>query len=54
MIYLPANDQWRVEGFIENMSDEEVASYGVFGGSNAYFENYLAPRTYGLRVTYRN
>lgn len=54
LTYLTADDRWRVEAFVENATEEEVQSYGVFGGSNAYFVNYLAPRTYGLRVTFQN
>lgn len=52
--YLSSDEKWRVEGFVENATEEEVQTYGVFGGSNAYFVNYDAPRTYGIRVTYQN
>lgn len=54
LIYGSPDDKWRLEAFVENATEEDVVSYGVFGGSNAYFVNYLAPRTYGVRATFRN
>lgn len=52
--YFTADERWRIEGFIENATEEEIKSYGVYGGSNAFFVNYAAPRTYGIRLTYRH
>ena len=43
----------RVEAFVENVTDKAVQSFGTFGGSNAYFVNYLPPRTYGARLSAR-
>lgn len=52
LTYISPDENWRIEAFVENATEEEIQSYGVFGGSNAYFVNYSAPRTYGLRFTF--
>ena len=50
LTYLGPDENWSVEAFIENVTEEDVQSYGVFGGSNAYFVNFLPPRTFGIRA----
>lgn len=54
LTYITPSQNWRVEAFVENATDEDVQAYGTYGGSNAYFVNYMPPRMYGLRVSYRN
>ena len=54
LVYMEPGQAWSVEGFVQNATDEGVQSYGVFGGSNAYFVNYLPPRTYGVRFRIQN
>ena len=49
-----ADDRWFAEAFVENVTDEKVNSYGIFGGSNAYFANFDPPRTFGIRFGYRH
>ena len=50
LTYTSPNQQWQIEAFVQNATDEEVLDFSVFGGSNALFANYQAPRTYGIRV----
>ncbi|MEO0997294.1 MAG: TonB-dependent receptor [Pseudomonadota bacterium] len=52
LVYRSADERWRLEAYVENLTEEEIQSYGVYGGSNAYFVNYEAPRMYGLRATF--
>ncbi len=49
-----ADDRWFTEAFVENVTDEKVNSYGIFGGRNAYFANFDPPRTFGIRFGYRH
>ena len=52
--YQTPDKHWSVEGFVENVTEEDIISYGVFGGANAFFANYDPPRTFGVRVGYRH
>jgi iron complex outermembrane receptor protein len=54
LAYESENGQYRLEGFVENVTDKVIMSYGVFGGTNAYFVNYAMPRTWGVRLSIRN
>lgn len=49
-----ADDHWFAEAFVENVTNEKVNSYGIFGGSNAYFANFDPPRAFGIRFGYQN
>ena len=49
-----ADDRWFAEAFVENLTNEKINSYGIFGGSNAYFANFDPPRTFGVRFGYQN
>ena len=53
LTYENSDSNWHFEVFAENFTDQDVASYGIFGGSNAYFENYMPPKTLGIRAVYR-
>ena len=53
LLFQSPDKRFSVEGFVENVTDEDINSYGVFGGANAYFANFDPPRTVGLRVGYR-
>jgi iron complex outermembrane receptor protein len=54
LAYETENGLFRLEGFVENVTDKVIMSYGVFGGTNAYFVNYAMPRTWGIRLSVRN
>ncbi|MEQ8693329.1 MAG: TonB-dependent receptor, partial [Pseudomonadales bacterium] len=47
-----SDQHWSAEAFVENVTEEEVIGYGVFGGTEAFFANFEPPRMYGLRVSY--
>jgi len=46
------DEHWMAELFVQNVTNEEIISYGTFGGSNAFFANYDPPRMFGLRIGY--
>ncbi len=50
LIYTSSNKNWQIEAFVKNATDEVVLDFSVFGGTNALFANYQAPRTYGIIV----
>jgi iron complex outermembrane receptor protein len=54
LAYETENGRIRMEGFVENVTNEVIMSYGIFGGTNAYFVNYAMPRTWGVRLSLRN
>lgn len=54
LVYTTADDRMSIEGFVQNLEDEAVITRGVYGGSNAGFVAYGAPRTWGLRFTVNN
>jgi len=50
--YNDPSGQWKVEGFVHNLENEEVRNGGwVFVGS--YLSSFSMPRTYGARVSFR-
>lgn len=49
LTYIP-NENWQVEAYVTNLSDEVIQDYGTFGGSNAAFSSYQAPRMFGVKV----
>jgi iron complex outermembrane receptor protein len=54
LAYEVEDGRFRIEGFVENVTNEVIMSYGIFGGNNAYFVNYAMPRTWGVRLSFRN
>jgi iron complex outermembrane recepter protein len=49
--YRDPSDQWLVEAFVNNLEDRAIRNLG-FTISN-YYSSYDAPRTFGVRVSYR-
>ena len=52
--YTTADERFSIEGFVNNVEDKQVISRGTYGGTNAAFASYAAPRTYGVRLTFQN
>lgn len=55
--FAPASDRWSISAFIDNATDEKVASSKIFNGSiigGTVTGNLAPPRTYGLAFTIRN
>jgi iron complex outermembrane recepter protein len=50
--YQSANGQWDVEGFVNNVSDEEVKTEAFYGTPVTYYK-WGEPRQAGVRVGYR-
>jgi iron complex outermembrane receptor protein len=50
LTYTSPNQNWQVEAYGTNLTDETVLSFTTFGGSNAAFATFQAPRMYGVIV----
>ena len=50
LTYTSPNRHWQVEAYINNLTDETVLSFTTFGGSNAAFATFQAPRMFGVKV----
>ncbi len=50
LTYTSPDQHWQVEAYVTNLTDETVLDFTVFGGSNAAFATFQAPRLYGVKV----
>jgi iron complex outermembrane receptor protein len=54
LAYEPTDSQWRLQGYVNNVSDEQVFSNaGPNDRSFNYTYSYMPPRTYGVRLFYK-
>ena len=51
--WAPRNKHFRVQGFVENLENEPVLIRIVRGGDNFLQGGYAAPRTWGVKLSYR-
>lgn len=50
--YQTENNRLGAEVFVQNLEDEAVLTRGTFGGSDAFFAGFGAPRTIGFRFNF--
>jgi iron complex outermembrane receptor protein len=48
------NDQFSVQLFADNVTDEDTINRFVWGGGGALQVSYAPPRTFGARVSFKN
>lgn len=51
LIWQSGDERWSIEGFVENIEDEDVLARTNVGGDNTVQTSYLYPRNYGVRVS---
>jgi len=50
--WLSANEDWRANVYVNNLTDEVILSNPFVSDDVQTFGTYLAPRNYGLTLTY--
>ncbi len=49
-----AAEHWSAQLYVDNVTDEQTGTRWVWGGGNALQVSYAPPRTFGVRVGYKN
>jgi iron complex outermembrane receptor protein len=53
LTWASADERYMVQAFVQNLEDEAVLNRAVIGGQGAIFQNFGAPRIFGVRAGFK-